>query len=142
MRGVHTVPKGAYTIVAESLGKAPHGRVLPPEEARAAISFSLKLDFAKGRHRHSQTSPDLALETGKLDTGMAVDTFNGSVEKEFKPKDKNPRRNGSEPELSIVSGHITTEFPCSAAYPIFFGHGRIAVGGRDEIKFGKLRKRS
>lgn len=139
--GEHIVPQGAYTALTQSLGKSPKNRVVPSEETRTPISFTLLLDFVKGRHREESKMATFALDSGKVSSNLGTVTFNGYLEKEFTPKEQNPERGPSQPELSITSGNIVAAFPCSAAYPIFFGHGRIVIAGTEEMTYGKLRNK-
>lgn len=137
--GTHKIPRGAYNTLAEDLGSLGKRGNVPSEDKEVPMNFTLLLDFDQGRHRRKITLPSFAIDTGKITTMHTTDAFNGSLLKEYTPREENVERGPSQPDLTIVSGDIRSSFHCSAIFPIFFGHGRIVTAGSDSIKYGRLR---
>jgi formate-dependent nitrite reductase cytochrome c552 subunit len=105
VRGVHKVHRGAYNALAEALSSGRMNRDVPSDNVTKPISFTILLDFVKGRHREKSEMASLALDKGKINSNLDIVTFNGSVEKQYVPKEQNPGRDPLQPELSIVIVH-------------------------------------
>ncbi len=125
--GTHKVPRGAYTNIDPSLRAAPNNRVNPPQDVEGPESFTILLDFVKGRHRRDIRDQQFDAGAGKLGLVAMKDAFNGTVMKCLIPKEQNPGQQVgiTQPEMTIVSGNMKNGEFRSNYYPIFFAHGRI-----------------
>jgi hypothetical protein len=142
--GTHKVPKGAYkNLPAEVIGVAPN-KTIPPDDVEAAVSFTILLDFVKGRHRRHILDQHLDMNSGKLTPLRMKDVFNGSVMKCLIPKEENPQQKDigkTQPEMTIVTGNMKNGQFKGDYFPIFLAHGRIYTA-MEPIIPGQLRNKT
>ena len=128
--GKHVIPQGSYSDAFKGLEEVmglPLDKFIPPKKVEGAVSFTILIDFGKGRERRSIHDQLFEIATGKLTEMEMQDTFDGTEMKCLIPKEKNPggQIGVTQPELTSVKGNMKNGQFLSSYYPVFFAHGRI-----------------
>jgi hypothetical protein len=139
VEGEHAIPKGAYSVLSRALsGEGPNGHPIPAEELTAPASFTILLDFARGRHRLQSREVAFNLDSGNLATQVRTCVYDGTFWKNLVPKNENSAMAPGTPEMGVVSGNLKNQQFETMIFPIFFGHGRLYIL-EEGILPGKLR---